>query len=141
MPHQPPFHIGFHPKNLLRNKIVGGSESKCAEPPIMVLLSYLRRFLIFMFVQSGFSLELPFPRLVTSPQLLRARPTGTHPCRANTLCLANQPYSLRLLCSSGLGFRIIAAPCGLSPQYAYRDGRTQKATDPKRISRCIRTFR
>ncbi|MDO5472405.1 MAG: hypothetical protein Q4F35_03620, partial [Akkermansia sp.] len=73
---------------------------------------------------SGFPLELPLPRFVTSPQLLRARPTDTHPCRANTLCLANQPYSRRLLCSSGLGFRIIAAPRGLSPQCAYRVGRT-----------------
>ena len=31
------------------------------------------------------------------------------------------------LCPSGLGFRIITAPCGLSPQYAYRVGRTRKA--------------
>ena len=30
-------------------------------------------------------------------------------------------------CSSGLGFRIIAAPCGLSPQCAYRVGRTGKS--------------
>ncbi|MBR3926072.1 MAG: hypothetical protein IKJ58_04830, partial [Akkermansia sp.] len=29
-------------------------------------------------------------------------------------------------CSSGLGFRIIAAPRGLSPQCAYRVGRTKK---------------
>ncbi|MBQ4593287.1 MAG: hypothetical protein IJA81_01495, partial [Akkermansia sp.] len=29
-------------------------------------------------------------------------------------------------CSSGLGFRIIAALRGLSPQYAYRVGRTHK---------------
>ncbi|MDO5471981.1 MAG: hypothetical protein Q4F35_01460, partial [Akkermansia sp.] len=29
-------------------------------------------------------------------------------------------------CSSGLGFRIIAAPRGLSPQCAYRVGRTTK---------------
>ncbi|MBQ3526901.1 MAG: hypothetical protein IJA63_11595, partial [Akkermansia sp.] len=28
-------------------------------------------------------------------------------------------------CSSGLGFRIIAAPRGLSPQCAYRVGRTK----------------
>ena len=62
----------------------------------------------------------PVTKSVTSPQLLRARPTGTHPCRANTLCLANQPYCRRLLCSSGLGLRIIAAPRGLSPQYTKR---------------------
>ncbi|MBR3925482.1 MAG: hypothetical protein IKJ58_01815, partial [Akkermansia sp.] len=30
-------------------------------------------------------------------------------------------------CSSGLGFRIIAAPRGLSPQCAYRVGRTEKS--------------
>jgi len=42
--------------------------------------------------------------------------------------LANQPYSRRLLCSSGLGFRIIAAPRGLSPQCAYRVGRTKNRT-------------
>ena len=71
-----------------------------------------------LFVQSGFPLELYLPRFVTSPQLLRARPTGTHPFRANTLCLANQPYSGLLFCSSGLGFRIIAAPRGLPPQCA-----------------------
>ncbi|MBR3926663.1 MAG: hypothetical protein IKJ58_07855, partial [Akkermansia sp.] len=29
-------------------------------------------------------------------------------------------------CSSGLGFRIIAAPRGLSPQCAYRVGRTEE---------------
>ncbi|MBQ3525716.1 MAG: hypothetical protein IJA63_05520, partial [Akkermansia sp.] len=29
-------------------------------------------------------------------------------------------------CSSGLGFRIIAAPRGLSPQCAYRVGRTKR---------------
>ena len=40
-----------------------------------------------LFVQSGFPLELYLPRFVTSPQLLRARPTGTHPFRATTLCL------------------------------------------------------
>ena len=34
-------------------------------------------------------------------------------------------------CSSGLGFRIIAAPCGLSPQCAYRVGRTQKTPVPQ----------
>ena len=68
----------------------------------------------FLFVQSGFSLELP------PPQLRHACPTETHPCRANTPSLANQPYSRRLLCSSSLRFRIIAAPCGLSPQFAYR---------------------
>ena len=85
----------------------------------------------FLFVQSGFPLELPFPRFVTSPQLLRARPMGTHPCRANTPCLANQPYSRRLLCSSGLGFRIIAALRGLSPQCAYRVGRTKKVRKPQ----------
>ncbi len=42
-------------------------------------------------------------------------------------CLTNQPYSRRLLCSSGLGFRIIAAPRGLSSQCAYRVGRTKKS--------------
>ena len=92
----------------------------------------IRPYMQFLFVQSGFPLELPLPRFVTSPQLLHARPTGTHPCRANTPCLANQPYSRRLLCSSGLGFRIIAAPCGLSPQYAYRVGRTNEAPRPGR---------
>jgi len=83
----------------------------------------------FLFVQPGFPLELPFPRFVTSPQLLRARPTGTPPCRANISRLAYQPYRRRLLCSSGLGFRIIAAPRGLSPQCAYRVGRTKKTQE------------
>ena len=36
-------------------------------------------------VRSGFPLELPFPRFVASPQLLRARPTGTHPVVANAI--------------------------------------------------------
>ena len=43
--------------------------------------------------------QIPNPRFVASPQL----------------------------CSSGMCFRIITAPCGLSPQYAYRVGRTRKA--------------
>ena len=94
---------------------------------------YHKKLTEFLFVQSGFPLELPFPRFVTSPQLLHARPTGTHPCRANTLCLANQPYSRRLLCSSGLGFRIIAAPRGLSPQCAYRVGRTKKSLQLRKL--------
>ena len=38
--------------------------------------------------------------------------------------LANQLYSRRLLCSSGLSYRIITVPCGPSPQFAYRAGRT-----------------
>ncbi len=67
---------------------------------------------------------LPLPRFVSFPKLLRARPTGAHPCGAKPPVLANQPYSRRLLCSSGLGFRIIAAPRGLSPQCAFRVGRT-----------------
>ena len=37
----------------------------------------------FLFVRSGLPLELTLPRVVTFPQLLRARPTGTHPYRAN----------------------------------------------------------
>lgn len=50
-------------------------------------------------------------------------------------CLAIQPYSRRLICSSGLGFRIIAAPCELSPQCAYRVGRTKKA--PAEAGACV----
>ena len=37
----------------------------------------------FLFVRSGLPLELTLPRVVTFPQLLRARPSGTHPYRAN----------------------------------------------------------
>ena len=33
----------------------------------------------FLFVRTGFPLELPFPRFVTAPQLLRARPHGHSP--------------------------------------------------------------
>ena len=44
--------------------------------------------------------------------------------RAATAWQANPPYSRRGLCSSGLGLRIITALCGLSPQFAYRVGRT-----------------
>ena len=40
-------------------------------------------------------------------------------------------------CSSGLGFRIIAAPRGLSPQYVYRVGRTQKTAVPKEEQRLV----
>ena len=54
-------------------------------------------------------------------------------------CLANQPYSRLLLCSSGLGFLIIAAPRGLSPQCAYCVGRTQKNTPGSR-RRCFRSL-
>ena len=41
--------------------------------------------------------------------------------------LAHQPYRRRLLCSSGLSFRIITVPCGLSLQCTYRVGRTKEA--------------
>ena len=37
----------------------------------------------FLFVRSGLPLELTLPRVVTFPQMLRARPTDTHPYRAN----------------------------------------------------------
>ena len=37
----------------------------------------------FLFVRAGLPLELTLPRVVTFPQLLRARPSGTHPYRAN----------------------------------------------------------
>ena len=52
--------------------------------------------------------------------------------------LANQPYSRRLLCSSGLGFRIIAGPRGLSPQCAYRVDRTKKGGCHKGIRLLLR---
>lgn len=41
-------------------------------------------------------------------------------------CLANQPHGCRLLCSTSLGFRIIAASCGLSLQCTYCVGRTNE---------------
>lgn len=47
--------------------------------------------------------------------------------RAATLWQANPPYSRRGPCSSGLSFRIITVPCGLSPQFAYRVARTEKS--------------
>ncbi len=105
----------------------------------------IRPYMQFLFVQSGFPLELPFPRFVSFPKLLRARPTGAHPCGAKPPVLANQPYSRRLLCSSGLGFRIIAALCGLSPQFAYRVGRTNQLgrddiSHPYPILICISDF-
>ncbi len=41
-------------------------------------------------------------------------------------------FALDPLCPSGLGFRVIAALCGLSPQYAYRVGRTTQK--PRNLS-------
>lgn len=43
----------------------------------------VRPLMWFLFVRSGLPLELTLPRVVTFPQLLRARPTVTHPYRAN----------------------------------------------------------
>ena len=65
------------------------------------------------------------------PAVASCPPHGNSPLQGKTLMgLANQPYSRRLLCSSGLGFRIITVPCGLSPQFAYRVGRTEKTGTP-----------
>ena len=65
-----------------------------------------------------------FPSNFLSHEFLPSRSCLVPAPRALTLAgqtlmgLANQPYSRRLL--SGLGFRIITVPCGLSPQFAYR---------------------
>ena len=51
--------------------------------------------------------------------------------------LAHQPYSRRLLCSSGLSYRIITVPCGPSPQFAYRHRSYRDAAANERMMRAI----
>ena len=74
-----------------------------------------------------------FPSNLLSLGLLPSRSCFVPAPRALTLTgqtlmgLAHQPYSRRLLCSSGLSFRIITVPCGLSLQCTYRVGRTKGA--------------
>ena len=134
----------------------------------------IRPYMQFLFVQSGFPLELPLPRFVASPQLffrsviphhhgsLRTFTAGrisrrsyyaTPKCGVRnyfcifpgvpplarlhrlicSFCSYSRDFPSNFLshgslpprsCSSGLGFRIIAVPRGLSPQCAYRVGRT-----------------